>query len=156
MRHVLRRRQVLPGTLAEVFAFFESPWNLEEITPPWLRFEVLSATDTRVRVGTEISYRLRWQGVPMRWHSRIAEFEPNVMFADEMRRGPYRSWYHRHLFRASPDGVEVEDVVEYELPFGWVGRLVHAAIIRPQLERIFDYRREAVAARFAAAPARSR
>ena len=91
----------------------------------------------------------------MRWLTRIAEFEPNVMFADEMRSGPYRSWYHRHFFRASAEGVEVEDVVVYELPFGWIGRLVHAAIIRPQLERIFDYRRDAVARSFAATPARS-
>jgi len=149
MKHVLRRRQVVPGTLEEIFAFFESPWNLEEITPPWLRFEVLGASDATVRAGTEITYRLRWQGLPIRWHTRIAEFERDSMFADEMRRGPYRSWYHRHFFRTVADGVEVEDVVEYELPFAGIGRLVHALVIRPQLEGIFDHRRDAVAARFA-------
>jgi ligand-binding SRPBCC domain-containing protein len=155
IRHVLTRRQIVPGTLEEVFRFFESPWNLEEITPPWLRFEVLSATDRTIRRGTRIVYRLRWQGVPMLWHTRIAECEPGVMFADEMTRGPYRAWYHRHSFAEVPGGVEVSDMVEYELPLGWVGRIVDATVVRAQLERIFEYRRRAVSARFGAFPART-
>jgi ligand-binding SRPBCC domain-containing protein len=146
--HVLERRQVVPGTLEEVFAFFESPWNLERITPPWLRFEITDATDEKMRVGTEIAYGLRWQGVPLRWRTRIAECEPNVMFADEMTSGPYRRWYHRHLFEPVAGGVEVRDVVEYELPLGWIGGLAHALLVRRQLEAIFDYRSGAVAARF--------
>jgi ligand-binding SRPBCC domain-containing protein len=147
--HVLRRHQVVQGTHEEVFAFFESPWNLEAITPPWLRFEIVDTTDETMRVGTEITYRLKWQGIPMRWRTRIAECEPGMMFADEMTRGPYRRWYHRHSFTAVPGGVEVVDVVEYELPLGWLGRLVHAALVRAQLEAIFDYRTTAVAEIFA-------
>lgn len=146
--HVLRRHQVVPGTLDAVFAFFENPANLEVITPPWLRFEILDSTDATMRVGTEISYRLRWQRLPIGWRTRIAECEPGVMFADEMTRGPYARWYHRHFFASVPDGVEVVDVVEYELPFGWLGRWVHTALIRAQLEAIFDHRRDAVAGIF--------
>lgn len=153
---VLMRRQVVPGTVDEVFAFFESPRNLEGITPPWLRFEIVRVTDERIRVGTEIDYRLRWQGVPMGWRTRIAECERNVSFVDEMTRGPYRRWFHRHAFAAVPGGVEVTDVVEYELPFGPVGRLVHALVVRAQLEAIFDFRRDAVAARFSQVPGGSR
>lgn len=147
--HVLRRHQVVPGTLEDVFAFFESPWNLEAITPPWLGFEIVDATDRTMRVGTEITYRLKWQGIPMRWRTRIAECDPPRMFVDEMTAGPYRRWVHRHSFTSVPGGVEVVDVVEYELPLGWLGRLVHAALVRAQLEAIFDYRRDAVAEVFA-------
>lgn len=146
--HVLRRQQVVPGDLETVFTFFESPRNLEEITPPWLRFEVVSTTDESMRCGTEIEYRLRWQGIPMRWRSHIAEYEPMSSFADEMLSGPYRSWYHRHLFRQVQSGIEMVDVVEYELPLGGLGRWVHAVLVRAQLESIFDHRRDAVAARF--------
>ncbi len=154
--HVLSRRQVVPGTLEDVFAFFESPWNLEAITPPWLGFEITDATDETMRVGTEITYRLKWKGIPMRWRTRIPECERPRMFADEMTEGPYRRWYHRHFFTAVPGGVEVVDVVEYELPLGWLGGLVHTALIRRQLQTIFDHRREAVAEilarRFARSP----
>ncbi len=141
---VLERRQVLPADITRVFAFFEDPMNLEVITPPWLRFEVVASTDARMRLGTEIDYRLRWQRLPMRWRSRIAEYEPGRMFADEMLKGPYRRWYHRHFFRETPDGVEMIDRVEYELPLGVLGRVAHVALIRRQLEAIFDYRRASV------------
>lgn len=147
--HVLRRHQLVPGDPETVFAFFESPRNLEEITPPWLRFEVTHTTDEMMRLGTEIEYRLTWQRMPMKWRSRISEYEPGVSFADEMLHGPYRRWYHRHLFRPAAGGVEMEDIVEYELPLGPLGRMVHAAVVRSQLESIFDYRRDAVMSRFA-------
>jgi len=98
-----------------------------------------------VRVGTEIAYRLRWQIFPMTWRSRISEYEDGRLFADEMLKGPYKRWYHRHLFNSVPDGVEVTDIVVYELPFGPLGRLVHRIAVRTQLEAIFEHRREAIA-----------
>lgn len=148
MRYRLQRRQIVAGSLEEVFGYFMSPYNLEAITPPWLGFRVLEATDPEVREGTRISYQLRLHGLPLHWESRIAEFAGNDMFADEQIAGPYRHWYHRHLFRPVEDGVEVEDSVEYELPLGPLGRLVHAAFVRRQLARIFDHRASALSARF--------
>ncbi|MDA1104744.1 MAG: SRPBCC family protein [Gemmatimonadetes bacterium] len=142
-RHVLERRQIVPADLHTVFSFFEDPWNLERLTPPWLNFNVRATTDRKVRLGTEIEYRLRWQIFPMTWRSRISEYVPGVRFADEMLEGPYKRWYHRHLFNEVTAGVEIVDIVEYELPLGPLGRIVHAAVIRSQLESIFDYRRRA-------------
>lgn len=144
-RYVLERRQVVPGDIETVFGFFQDPNNLEAITPPWLHFEVQSSTDVRVRIGTEIAYRLRWQIFPMTWRSRISEYEEGRLFADEMLKGPYKRWYHRHLFESVPGGVEVTDVVAYELPWGLLGRLVHRIAVRSQLEAIFDHRQEATA-----------
>lgn len=143
--YVLRRRQLVPGDLASVFGFFEDPKNLEAITPPWLRFEVRRSTTERVTLGTEITYRMRWQVFPMTWKSRISEYVEGEMFADEMLAGPYKRWYHRHLFATVPEGIMVEDIVEYELPFGVLGRLVHAATVRGQLEAIFDHRCQTIA-----------
>ena len=142
--HVLERRQVVDGDLEAVFAFFEDPANLEAITPPWLNFEIVSATDPEVREGTEFEYRLRWQHLPIRWRSRISDYHQGESFADEMLRGPYSRWFHRHLFRAVPDGVEITDRVEYTLPFGPLGRVVHRLLVRSQLEEIFDYRRDVI------------
>jgi len=150
--HVLERRQTIPADKESVFRFFEDPMNLERITPPWLNFHVVSATDERVSKGTEIEYRLRWHVFPMGWVSRISEHEEGAYFADEMISGPYRKWYHRHVFTDTPDGVEMLDRVEYVLPFGPLGRLVHAAVVRRQLEGIFDFRREAIARIFSDQP----
>ncbi len=154
--HVIERSQVVPGDLEDVFAFFEDPYNLERITPPWLGFSIKSTSDSRVREGTEIVYSLRWHVFPMTWRSRIAEYEPGVLFADEMLQGPYRHWYHRHLFREVTDGVELTDVVEYQLPLGPLGRAAHGLVVRRQLEGIFDHRRIAAERIFADRAARVR
>ncbi len=146
---VLERRQRVPAPLQTVFAFFKDPYNLSTITPPWLHFQVRSATDNPVREGTRIRYRLRWHIFPMRWESRITEYREGEAFADEMLVGPYRSWYHRHRFRSVEGGVEVFDRVEYALRFGPLGRLAHALVVRKQLEEIFAYRARRIAALFA-------
>lgn len=148
MGYRLYRQQVVGGTLEEVFAFFKNPRNLEQLTPPWLGFQILGATDDAVRLGTRIRYRLRVNGIPMGWESVIAEYEEGAMFADKMLRGPYQRWYHEHRFRQVPGGVEVIDVVDYALPLGPLGRLVHGLVVRRQLNRIFAWRQEAMARRF--------
>jgi ligand-binding SRPBCC domain-containing protein len=148
MIYRLQRQQVVGGVLADVFRFFKAPANLESITPPWMGFRVMHSSDAEVRQGTRIAYRLRLRGIPIRWESRITEFQENVMFADEQLVGPYRHWYHRHLFREVPGGVAIDDVVEYQLPFGVVGRLAHALFVRRQLRQIFDYRAKVIGARF--------
>lgn len=142
----------MPGRLHEVFAFFEDPRNLAELTPPWLNFQVREATDERVREGTRIRYTIRWQGLPMRWESVIARYEPGRCFADEMVKGPYRTWYHLHSFRQLPNGVEISDRVDYSMPLGPLGAMAHSLVVRRQLEAIFSYRERRVRERFGPAP----
>jgi len=138
--HRLVRTTRIDGDIEQVFAFFKDPHNLEAITPPWLRFRITSTSDEVVRSGTRIQYRLSLRGLPMSWESRISEFAENSHFADEQVSGPYAHWYHRHSFRAVDGVVEMVDEVEYRLPFGVLGRLVHWLFVRRQLREIFDYR----------------
>ena len=142
--HLLRRTQIIHADLKEVFSFFEDPMNLERITPPWLHFHIQSVSDVAMRLGTRINYRLRWQAFPMTWRSRISEYERDTMFSDEMLSGPYRRWHHRHHFEEIESGVLMTDVIEFELPFGPLGLLAHALIVRSQLTAIFEYRRLAI------------
>jgi ligand-binding SRPBCC domain-containing protein len=143
--HRLDREQTVPRRLDEVFDFFSRARNLELITPPWLGFEVLKAEPEPMRQGTLISYRLRLHGVPLRWQSRIEEWEPGRAFVDMQVRGPYRLWRHRHEFEAvAGSGTLVRDRVDYSLPLGLLGNAAHAAFVSRDLGRIFDFRRDAV------------
>jgi ligand-binding SRPBCC domain-containing protein len=130
-----------------VFPFFADAFNLEELTPPWLHFEVVTPQPIAMAKGTRIDYRLRVRGLPLRWTSAITEWDPGRSFVDEQVRGPYRLWRHRHVFRPDGGGTLAEDRVEYEV-LG--GALVDRLLVRPDLERIFRFRREALERRFGA------
>jgi ligand-binding SRPBCC domain-containing protein len=99
----------LPQPLEEVFSFFSDARNLERLTPPWLRFEVLTPGAGSVRSGMLIDYRLRLHGFPIRWRSEITAWEPPHRFVDEQRHGPYRRWVHEHTFEASKGGTLAVD-----------------------------------------------
>ncbi|HSQ59101.1 MAG TPA: SRPBCC family protein [Acidobacteriota bacterium] len=137
----------LPRPLEEVFPFFADARNLEELTPPFLRFQVLTPPPIPMASGTRIDYRLRLHGIPIRWQSEITAWEPMRMFVDEQRRGPYRAWIHTHRFAAKDGGTLVEDEVRYDV-LG--GSLVNALFVRNDVARIFAYREAKLRARFGA------
>jgi ligand-binding SRPBCC domain-containing protein len=134
---------IAPVSMQEAFALFEDPYNLAKITPAWLHFRILNR-DLRMRLWAEIDYELRWLGIPLRWKTRIVEYEPPFHFVDEALKSPYLFWRHRHTFRPLLEGTAISDLVEYALPYGILGDLAHSVVVRRQLERIFDYRQSAV------------
>jgi len=139
--HRLYCTQRVERPIEEVFAFFERPENLDSITPPELNFRILTPSPITMEKGTLIDYTVRITGIPLRWTTYIARYEPPHCFVDVQVRGPYSFWHHTHTFRAVSDHATlIEDEVLYLLPYGIVGRAVHALWVRRQLERIFAYR----------------
>ena len=144
----LIREQTLPGEPGEVFGFFADAGNLEAITPPWLRFAIVTPRPIPMGPGTLIEYRLTLHRLPISWLTQIAVWEPGVRFVDVQLHGPYRLWHHTHEF--APDGrggTVMRDTVRYALPFGPLGEVARRAVVARDLERIFDFRRAEVARR---------
>ena len=142
---MLERRQRIELPAQQAFEFFGAARNLEAITPPWLGFRVITPGTIEMRPGTLIDYRLKLHGIPVRWRTRIEEWDPPHRFVDAQLRGPYSLWEHTHEFE--PDGddaVVIGDRVRYALPLGPLGGLARAAFVKRDLERIFDYRAQAV------------
>jgi ligand-binding SRPBCC domain-containing protein len=127
----------------EVFAFFAEAGNLERITPPELRFEILTPLPVEMRRGTLLEYRLRLFGLPFRWRTRIAAWDPPQGFIDVQLSGPYAVWEHTHVFAATGTGTLVDDHVRYRLPLSPPGDLAYP-LVRRQLARIFSYRQDVV------------
>ncbi len=146
----------LPQSPEEVFPFFADAGNLERLTPPSLRFRILTPTPTEMAVGTLIDYRIGLRGIPMSWQSEITAWEPPYRFVDEQRRGPYRLWVHEHVFipqgavaqggDAQGDGTLARDIVQYAV-IG--GAIVQRLFVASELERIFEYRNAALKDYFA-------
>ncbi|MBM3723997.1 MAG: SRPBCC family protein [Acidobacteria bacterium] len=142
--HTLRQEQWIPRPIDEVFAFFADPRNLEEITPPWLGFRIVSVDSPSLARGSLIRYRLRLHGLPVRWTTEIRQWNAPHRFVDVQRSGPYRLWHHTHRFEAHGETTRMVDIVRYRLPFGILGLLVHAWIVRSDVKKIFEYRREKI------------
>jgi ligand-binding SRPBCC domain-containing protein len=143
---LLERKQRVELPLAEAFEFYGDARNLEAITPPFLGFRVTTPAPIEMREGALIEYRLRLHGLPIRWRTRIDRWEPPHRFVDVQVSGPYALWHHTHSFE--PDGddaVWIGDRVRYAIPFGPLGTLAGALLVNRDVERIFDFRRDAVA-----------
>ena len=140
----LSREQCISRSIEDVFAFFANAKNLEAITPTWLGFRILSSDPITLRAGAQVVYRLYWHRFPLRWVTEIRSWNPPTSFTDVQLRGPYSHWHHTHTFRSVEGGTLIRDAIEYALPFGILGQLAHSAVVKANLNAIFDYRAKKV------------
>lgn len=141
----LKRTQFVKTDLKTCWDFFSSPANLNKITPSYMGFDVKVEVPEKMYEGLMIEYTVRpLLGIPMGWITEITHVKENKFFVDEQRKGPYKIWHHEHHFKEVEGGVEMTDIVSYELPFGFLGKLAHPIIVQKKLEEIFAFRFKAV------------
>ena len=131
----------LDHDIKTVFPFFADPLNLERITPPLLRFKVLGMDTESILEGSLISYKLRLRGFPVKWLTRIEEWDPPHKFVDRQLKGPYRLWHHTHTFESVDGGTSMRDIVKYRVPGG---SLVNRLLVENDVRKIFEFRREKI------------
>jgi ligand-binding SRPBCC domain-containing protein len=133
----LKSEQRIPRKPEELFPFFADSGNLEQLTPPWLHFRIVSPK-VDMRAGARIDYMLRVHGIPLKWQSEITVWEPPFRFVDVQTRGPYRAWIHEHTFESYDEGTVMRDQVQYAVRGG---ALIRNLLVAPDLEKIFNFRR---------------
>lgn len=142
--YFLEVHQWLPYSRDKVFPFFSNAYNLEKITPPWLKFKVLSMSTPEIQQGTLIDYKLTIRGVPLKWRTRIEEWQPVEKFVDTQLKGPYSLWHHTHTFQALHDGTLISDSIRYKVPFGFLGRIFAGWYVKRDVQKIFNYRKKQI------------
>ena len=144
------RKQVIPADISTLWDFFKDPSNLTAITPSYMNF-VIKTMDTSddIYAGQMITYSVApIAKIPLFWMTEITAVEKHRYFIDEQRRGPYKMWHHQHHFTTTEKGVEMTDIVHYELPLGILGQIAHWLFVKQQLNQIFDYRYHKIEALF--------
>ena len=144
MYHQLTDGFVVRSPLEQTWAFFSTAANLPLITPAWLDFTMRTQAPVTIGRDALLDYTIRWMGVPVRWRTKIIDWDPPRQFIDLQVRGPYALWHHQHTFREVREGVECRDRVIYRVPVPVVGRLAHRLAVRRQVLEIFRFRRRVI------------
>ncbi len=138
----LIKEQMIPASLTEIWDFISSPENLEKITPEYMGFDIVTKNlPEKMYPGIIIVYDVKpFLGIKMRWVTEITHVKEQEYFVDEQRSGPYRLWHHQHHIKAIHGGVLMTDIVNYQPPFGFIGRITNTLLIKQQLNEIFEFR----------------
>jgi len=143
--YTFKKEQKISKNILEVFDFFSRPENLAIITPPKMKFQILTPSPIEMKEGALIDYTVRILGFPIRWRTLITKYDPPNMFVDQQLKGPYSIWHHTHTFtKISDNETLIRDIVAYSIPFGLIGRIVHSLYIKKDLEKIFLYRKNKI------------
>ena len=143
-------RSKMPASAEAVYRFHVEPDALESLTPPWEKAQVVHRTGSIEKPGSQVTLRVSVGPFSQNWIAEHVAFEPNRMFKDVMRTGPFRKWEHTHKFVPETDHSSwLEDTVEYEFPLGWFGKFFGGAYTRSRLRRMFEYRHRTTAQQLA-------
>jgi ligand-binding SRPBCC domain-containing protein len=140
--YTLHAKQNLPISREQAWQFLSDPKNLKVITPDYMGFNIQSGADRTMYAGQIIEYIVTpILGIKNRWVTEITHVVDQEYFVDEQRFGPYALWHHKHFIREIEGGVEMEDLLHYKLPYGFLGQLAHPFLVKPKLDEIFEYRK---------------
>lgn len=141
--YTFHKKQKLPISLETAWTFLSNPKNLKTITPDYMSFDILSGAEKPMFAGQMIQYIVTpIFGIKTKWVTEITHVKELEYFVDEQRFGPYALWHHKHFIKKIDGGVEMEDIIDYKIPFGFLGQMVHPFLVKPKLEEIFSYRRK--------------
>ncbi|RMA64583.1 SRPBCC family protein [Ulvibacter antarcticus] len=147
--YTIHTKQRIPISKIEAWEFLSDPKNLKVITPDYMGFHIKSGAEKEMYAGQIIEYIVTpVLGIKTKWVTEITHVKAKSYFVDEQRFGPYALWHHKHFINEVEGGVEMEDLIHYKIPFGFLGQWLHPLLVKPKLEEIFNYRQIALENRF--------
>ena len=148
--HTVKYEQFVPVDLATAWEFFSSPKNLAKITPQHMGFQITNKYEVgKMYPGMLITYKVSpLLGIKLDWCTEITHVKDQVYFVDEQRFGPYAMWHHQHHFETVTGGVMMTDILDYSIPFGWLGSIENVLIVKNAVKEIFEFRKQKIAELF--------
>ena len=102
--------------IEDLFEFHLDMKNLENITPPNTKVELLNK-DFVPHEGGILKIRTVKNFIPITWEVKIDKIQKPNLLVDIAIKSPFKYWKHSHVFTQKGNICELKDVLEYELPF---------------------------------------
>lgn len=131
----------LPAPVERVFAFHERPDALDLLAPPGKKMCVVRRQGG-LEAGAEVEFRIPAGPFSIRWLALHTEYEPNRLFTDVQRKGPFRYWRHRHRFEPEGGGARLTDSIEFSLPGGPPVDALLGWLVKWRLRTYFRHRHQ--------------
>jgi ligand-binding SRPBCC domain-containing protein len=94
--------------------------------------------------GETVTWQARHLYKERKFTSKITAMHKPESFTDEMIQGDFKSFHHEHHFKATDNGTIMIDVVEFESPYGIIGKLVNQLYLKNYLEQLLLKRNEVI------------
>lgn len=135
---VIGKTTLIDCSIEDLFNFHLDSNNITKITPPDTKVYLLNE-DTKTYEGKIVKIKTVKFFIPTYWKVKIKKLErPNILI-DEAVKSPFKYWRHQHIFTPKGDKSELKDIIEYEIPFGIVGKLIEP-LIECDIKKMFEYR----------------
>ncbi|MBY0403941.1 MAG: TIGR01777 family oxidoreductase [Cyanobacteria bacterium] len=140
MKQTFHFSTAMPASAEEVCLWHTQYGAFERLIPPWERVDVVSQTGNIVDGGI-LKMKVYLGPFPILWVAKMFGYVPGVQFQDVQLQGPNHAWLHTHKFIPQDDTHSIlEEVIEYELPMGFLGYLFGRPFFEEKLRRMFIYR----------------
>jgi ligand-binding SRPBCC domain-containing protein len=141
---VYTRAITIQAPIQAVYDFHLNPHFIRHILPSYQKVVSLEEPN-QLKIGAEMKLMMQVYGWKQKWEIVWEDLQApqgtplRARMVDVARRSPFRAWRHLHLFSAIPGGTELIDRLEYELPWGPVGRLAQP-LMHLELDTMFRFR----------------
>ncbi|MEG0760345.1 MAG: SRPBCC family protein [Chryseobacterium sp.] len=81
-------------------------------------------------MGEIVTWRAKHLGVYQTHTSKIINMEKPHQFTDIMLKGTFKSLKHQHLFKEKNGSTLMIDILEFESPFGIIGKLFNRFFLK--------------------------
>lgn len=133
-------RTRIEASAEEVFNWHAQEGAFERLTPAWEKVKLVERTGG-IENGAVTKLYVYMGPFKKLWVARHLNYMAGRQFADQQEQGPFAYWLHTHQMSAIDDKASyLEDHIDYELPLGWLGKMVAGSMVRNKLNKMFAYR----------------
>lgn len=139
-------RSPMPCSASVLYDYHTNPAGFFRLLPPWERVEIIRQ-EHPFGNGHRVTIRAPIFGpITKDWLAEVFDVIPGQQFRDRQLHGPFAHWLHTHRMHATgPNTSELEDHIEYRLPFGLLGQTFGGRLARDTLNQLFAYRHRVTA-----------